>query len=174
MKKSKKIIGRYFSFKVRDWEKPIKGFLIDYSEEWILILNNPEDYIIDGYILLSFKYYDSLDTKYSLKQLLTEKILRLKDFPTKALPIPLDNLDSILSAITKKYKVFAFHRRAEYKFRVGKLKSIDKKQLVIHALDPDAEWIGPNKFRVSDIRTIEFDTDYLNSLMLVAKKKMPK
>jgi hypothetical protein len=174
MKKSKSIIGSYLSFKVRDWKDPIKGFLVDYNDEWILILNNPQDYIIDGYILLRFNYYARIDNRNLLKDALTEKILTLKGFPIKTLPIPIDDLKTILSSISKKYGVFAFHRKPQYKFRVGKLKSLDKKQLVIDALDPDAEWIGTNQFRPSDIRTIEFDTDYLNSLMIVAKKKMPK
>jgi hypothetical protein len=31
------------------------GFLIDWTEDWILIKNNPVDFIIDGYTILKTK-----------------------------------------------------------------------------------------------------------------------
>ena len=35
-------------------------------------------------------------------------------------------------------------------------------------LNPKGKWVGQMKFKVGDIRTIEFDTDYINSLKLVS------
>jgi hypothetical protein len=36
-------------------KKIFSGFLIDWTEDWILIKNNPVDFIIDGYTILKTK-----------------------------------------------------------------------------------------------------------------------
>ncbi len=41
-------------------------------------------------------------------------------------------------------------------------------------LNPKGKWEGQMKFRNGDIRVIEFDTDYINSLKLVSTKKTKK
>ena len=41
-------------------------------------------------------------------------------------------------------------------------------------LNPKGKWEGQMKFRIGDIRTIEFDTDYINSLKLVSTNKPTK
>ncbi len=55
---------------------------------------------------------------------------------------------------------------------VGKVKKIKGAELIINYLTTRARWTNtmpPHK--LDNIRTIQFDTDYINSLMLVAKKK---
>lgn len=51
----------------------------------------------------------------------------------------------------------------------GKFISLEKSKLTINFLDPEAKWTGLMTFRQGDIRTIEYDTDYLNSLKLLGK-----
>jgi hypothetical protein len=34
-----------------EFDDKISGFLIDWTEDWILIKNNPVDFIIDGYTI---------------------------------------------------------------------------------------------------------------------------
>jgi hypothetical protein len=53
---------------------------------------------------------------------------------------------------------------------LGRLTSIDEKELVIENLDPKGKFTGERTFKVKDIRSVEFDTDYINSLKLVAMK----
>jgi hypothetical protein len=38
-----------------DDKRNFSGFLIDWTEDWILIKNNPVDFIIDGYTILKNK-----------------------------------------------------------------------------------------------------------------------
>jgi len=37
----------------------------------------------------------------------------------------------------------------------------------MHNLNPKGKWEGQLKFNVEEIRVIEYDTDYINSLKLV-------
>ena len=57
---------------------------------------------------------------------------------------------------------------------MGRLKSIDNKELVMDDLNPKGKWEGQMKFRGGDIRVIEFDTDYINSIKLVSTTKKTK
>jgi len=42
--------------------------------------------------------------------------------------------------------------------------------LTIDDFTTKGKWSGQEDFKVNDIRVIEFDTDYINSLKLVSKK----
>ena len=51
----KKYLGQLISIEFDDLKEIFSGFLIDYSEEWILLRKNPVDFVLDGYILLKHK-----------------------------------------------------------------------------------------------------------------------
>jgi hypothetical protein len=56
-------------------KKIFSGFLIDWTEDWILIKNNPVDFIIDGYTILKTKCkgnYQDKDHEF------TERVIKLK------------------------------------------------------------------------------------------------
>ena len=38
-----------------DKKEIFTGFLIDYSDDWILLRNNPDDFILDGFVILKNK-----------------------------------------------------------------------------------------------------------------------
>src|SRR6185436_4537039 len=156
---NKKLTGQLISIKFTDRKEPIYGFVIDYNEDWTLMKYNPVDYIIDGYIILRHKNIEGYRQKQGLNG--SEKI-------------PIDNLQTILSFLTKKFGVFQFYTKSETACYLGRLKSLDSKLLVIDFLDTDGKWNGQMKFRPNDIRTIEFKTDYINSLKLIADTAIEK
>ena len=81
--------------------------------------------------------------------------------------IPLSNLEEILTYLTNKYGVFQFYTKSVKVTYLGRLIEYDSKRFTIDFLDTTGRWSGQMKFRPGDIRTIEFDTDYINSLKLV-------
>lgn len=87
---------------------------------------------------------------------------------------PITDLKTILINLTKKYGVFMFDLKTEKACYLGKLKSLTKGRLTIVYLNPKGLWTKQMHFRPNDIRTIEFDTAYINSLKLVSKKKKMK
>ncbi|MEP6583778.1 MAG: hypothetical protein ABJA90_05915 [Ginsengibacter sp.] len=166
----KKYIGQLVSIKYIDRPTPIFGFVIDYNDEWTLLKHNPVDYVVDGYIILRHKNVEGFLRGSGEK--FREKVIMLKK---QQLPhfsdFPLTDLDTILSSLTKRYGLFQFELKTEKVCYLGKLKSLTQSKLIIDYLNPKGLWTKQMQFRPDDVRTIEFDTDYINSLKLISKSK---
>ena len=155
------------SVKFTDRKTPIYGYVVDYNDDWTLMKHNSGDYIIDGYIIFRHKNIEGFrrDTDEKWR----EKVINLKGLQTTDKEIiPLTDLETILKYLTDNFGVFQVETKSETACYLGRLKFIDKKELVIDYLNPKGKWDGQMKFRTSDIRVIEFDTDYINSLKLVS------
>jgi len=165
--KKKKHIGQLVSVKFTDRKTPIYGYVVDYNDDWTLMKYNPVDYIIDGYIIFRHKniegFLRDVDEKWR------EKVINLKGLQPKENDIiPLTDLETILTYLTENFGVFQIYTKSETACYLGRLKSIDNKELVLENLNPKGKWDGKMKFKIIDIRTIEFNTDYINSLKLVS------
>ncbi len=163
----KKWVNQVHQVKFRDME-PIYGVIVDYDADWML-MRALSDYHVDGYVI--FRSKDLKDFSRSKREKWAEKVLKQK-YGTWPKPpkIPLTDLESILRALTRKYGVFTLRTKDPSVCWLGKLSTIDAKYLVIDDLTPRAKWEGTYKFRISEIRAIEFDDDYINSLKLMMKK----
>ena len=169
----KKYIDKLVSIKYIDRPTPIYGFVIDYNSDWTLLKYNPTDYIIDGYIILRHKNIEGF--RRSATERFKEKVIMLKkqhlaDFSN----FPLDSLESILTTLTKKYGVFQFDLKTETACYLGKVKSLSQGKLTIDYLNPKGVWTKQMHFRPGDIRTIEFDTDYIKSLKMISEARKAK
>jgi len=169
MDKRKKHIGQLISIKYTDRPTPFFGIVVDYSEDWTLMKLNSCDYVIDGYVILKHKNIEGFKRDQNVR--FKEKVIKLKG---QELPVvkdfPLTNLETILSYITTNYGVFAFYLKSEKACYLGRLKSFTKNNLTIDYLNPKGIWTKQMHFRSGDIRTIEFDTDYIKSLELVSRR----
>lgn len=166
--KQKKFLGKLISVKFTDRKTPLSGLIIDYNDQWTLMKSNPVDYMIDGYIIFKHKNVEGFcrdeDEKFK------EKILRLKGIEIEKKDLfPITDLSTILTGLTKKYSIFRLDKKSEKVCYVGRFKSLDNKQLIIKTLDTKGKWDGQKIFKPDDIRIIEFNTDYLNSLKLLLK-----
>lgn len=171
--KKKKHIGQLVSVHFTDRKTPIDGYVVDYTDDWTLMKFNPVDYIIDGYIIFRNQNMEGLRRDSDEKW--REKVINLKGLqPTEKEIIPLTDLETILKYLTNHFGVFQVYTKSESTCYLGRLKSIDKKELVMDNLNPKGKWEGQMKFRTGDIRVIEFDTDYINSLKLIATTKKTK
>ena len=165
----KKYIGQLVSIKYSDRPTPISGFVIDYNDEWTLLKYNPVDYVIDGYIILRHKNIEGF--RRDAEEKFREKVIMLKKQHLPGITDqPLTDLETILSSLTKRYGIFQLDLKTEKSCYLGKFKSFTKRKLTIDYLNPKGLWTKQMQFRPNDIRTIEFDTDYINSLKLVSKK----
>lgn len=165
--KKEKYIGQLVSVKFTDRKTPIYGYVVDYNDDWTLMKYNPVDYIIDGYIIFRHKNIEGIrrDTDEKWR----EKVINLKGLqPADKDIIPLTDLETILRYLTHNFGVFQVYTKSETACYLGRLKSIDNKELIMDNLNPKGKWDGQIKFKTSDIKVIEFDTDYINSLKLVS------
>lgn len=165
----KKYIGKLISIKYTDRTSPIYGFVIDYNDDWTLMKYNCCDFEIDGYIILRNKNIQGFRREEGER--FKEKVIILKgQHKSNITNFPLTSLEDILSHITEVYGIFKFELKSESSCYLGKLKSLIKGRLTIDYLNPRGIWSKEMYFRPNDVRTIEFDTDYINSLKLVSNK----
>jgi hypothetical protein len=165
-----KNLRQLISIEFKDKKEIFNGFLIDYSDEWILLRNNPVDFIVDGYVLLKNKNVKSIHRDEDHE--FTEKVIRLKGAKTNAEDIiPIKDLASIISYLDKKYGIFQISKKSSKSAYLGKLIELNKEELTIDFLDIRGEFGGELSFNPNKIRVIEFDTDYINSLQLVVKEE---
>lgn len=163
-------LRQLITIEFEDRKEIFSGFLIDYTNDWILIKNNPVDFIIDGYVILKNKNIRSItrdgDTAF------TESVIRLKGLKTNSDEIiPLRDLSSILTFITNKYGIFQIAKKSEKAVYLGKLIKLDDEELVIDFLETRGKFGGELSFNPNKIRVIEFDTDYINSLKLLVDER---
>lgn len=156
-----------------DKKEIFTGFLIDYSDDWILLKNNPADYLIDGFVILKNKNIEAVHRDQDLA--FTEKVIRLKGLKTNADDIiPIRDLASIVHYITSKYGIFQIAKKSAKSAYLGKLLALTDDELTIDFLDIKGQFGGELSFNPEKIRVIEFDTDYINSLKLVVEENQKK
>lgn len=158
-------------FQYTDETVEYSGYLIDFNTDWVLLKYNKVDYVVDGFIVLNNKFITHF--KRDNREKFTQKILDLKGKkPKKKEAIPLTDLQTILVHLSEKFGMFSFNMRSNKTCWLGRVRKITGADLKIDYLTPRGTWTKDMPpFKLGNIRTIEFDTDYINSLKLVAKKK---
>ncbi|EIA08168.1 hypothetical protein [Flavobacterium frigoris] len=161
-----KYLRQLISIVFEDKKEVFTGFLIDWTEDWILLKNNPFDFIIDGYTILKNKNVKSIiqDEDYEF----TERVIKLKGLKTSAEEIiPLTDLPSIINFLAMRHEIFQIAKKSDKAVYLGRLLELNEKELIIDFLGPEGKFEGEMNFKLNKIRVIEFDTDYINSLKLV-------
>lgn len=169
---TKKYIGQLITlkFEYTDETAEYSGYLIDFNKDWVLLKYNKVDYLIDGFVVLNNKFITHF--KRDDKEKFTQRVLDLKgETPKKNERIPLTDLGTVLNHLSDRFGIFSFNMRSNKTCWLGRVKKISGSDLTIDYLTPRATWAKMRPFKLGNIRTVEFDTDYINSLKLIAKKK---
>jgi len=162
-------LRQLISIAFTDKKEIFTGFLIDYSDDWILLRNNPIDFIIDGFVILRNKNIEAIERDEELE--FNEKVIRLKGLKTNAEDIiPIKDLSTILNYIKNKYGIFQIVKKSPKSVYLGKLIEVNDEILTIDFLDIRGAFGGELSFNPEKIRVIEFDSDYINSLKLVSEE----
>lgn len=168
-----KYLRQLISIEFDDKKEIFSGFLIDWTEDWILLKNNPFDFIIDGYTILKNKNVKAIiqDKDHEF----TERVIKLKGLKTSAAEIiPLQDLSSIIHFLANKYTIFQITKKSDKAVYLGKLIELNEEELVIDFLGTEGKFEGEMSFKHNKIRVIEFDTDYINSLKLIVNEEKKK
>jgi hypothetical protein len=165
-----KYLRQLITIEFDDKKEIFSGFLIDWTENWILIKNNPVDFIIDGYTILRNKNVKAIiqDKDHEF----TERVIKLKGLKTSAAEIiPLKDVSSIIYFLASKYEIFQIATKSDKAVYLGKLIEINDEEIVIDFLGDEGIFEGEMSFKPNKIRVIEFDTDYINSLKLIVDEE---
>lgn len=162
-------LRKLISVEFKDKKEIFSGFLIDFSEDWILLRNNPVDYILDGFVILKNKNVKSITR--GTNEEFTERVIKLKGLKTNLEEIiPIENISAILNFISAKFEIFQVAKKSDKAVYLGKLIELNNEELIIDFLETKGKFGGEMSFNPEKIRIIEFDTDYINSLKLVARE----
>jgi hypothetical protein len=168
-----KYLRQLITIEFDDKKEIFSGFLIDWTEDWILLKNNPVDFIIDGYTIIKNKNVKAIiqDKDHEF----TERVIKLKGLKTSASEIiPLKDVFSIIYFLASRYQIFQIATKSEKAVYLGKLIEMNEEEVVIDFLGTEGQFEGEMSFKPSKIRVIEFDTDYINSLKLIVEEEKPK
>lgn len=159
----KEYLNKLVTLEFSDIKNSFSGFLLDFNEDWILLRNNPVDYIIDGFVILKNKNLETLN--YNENNQFHEKVIRLKELKlTNETIIPLTNLEVILSFLTKEFGVFQLATKRSNAVYLGRLIEYNNDSFFIEFINTKGVFDSEISFKNKKIRVIEFDTDYINSL----------
>jgi len=165
---TKKLIGKYLTFKFVGRKYDISGVVLNYNDNWTLI-RACNDYFPDGFTI--FKN-EKVDFQYGEKEKMATKILKLRKYSYQDDPIiTLDSLSEMLNFINNKFGLIQLDTRkgdasdvVKYVGQAGSLYLFDE-------LTTTAKWRYKLQLPEKECRFISFDNHYLNSLKLVTKFK---
>ncbi|WP_160136063.1 hypothetical protein [Chryseobacterium sp. c4a] len=166
----KKLLNKLIIIEFEDKESE-KGILINYSKDWILLKSNPVDFILDGYCAVKNHNIKNISTNDETEFI--EKAMKLKGVSVdkKIQKLPLQSFDSIIDNVNKNFGIFSLFKKKDNVMYPGKLKKLTEKKIVLTWIDLNANWTGNREFMKDKVRKIDFDTDYLISLKLLAENK---
>lgn len=154
-------------------EKSINGILLAYNENWILLKHNVVDYLIDGYSMINRKKIDYISKDAEIR--FVEEVLKAKGINFHDSCIELgSNIFQTLEYISIKYGAFCLEFEDDQTCCVGRyIGHDDQDYFAFEELAPCGDWIEElDEFNVGKIYRIDFDTDYIESLLMFANKRV--
>lgn len=157
-----------YTISLKSWKEKKQGFFQMENEEWLLLKSLFTDYMMDGVSIIHKKYISSIQR--GEKEEFEEKVLLInKKVPTDLFTIDIDNLYNIL---LQEDKIIQVIRQDEFRSYIGKIIKINNKSILMKLLSPSGIWLrDPINIKKENIRTIDFDTDYINSLSTYSKQR---
>ncbi|TCI85161.1 hypothetical protein [Tenacibaculum sp. M341] len=156
------------SYQIRDWEDNEVGVLLDENDDWILIQSIPGDYQVDGYKLLRKNF---VEERYEVENAhIIKKVIELKEIEIqKPDDFKFGSTIEILKWSESKYGCFEFQDEVEEELFYGVLDNYDIESFSIDSIKSDGmiDLDFDEVFKIKDIRTISFDSDYFRSISLL-------
>jgi len=159
-------IGKLIEFKLKNNEDILTGILINYSEEWTVLCNNPVDYVLDGIAIIRNTVIDKY--RFVPEEEIKPRILKLKMPKIKIEQIDISNTDKLFQDLFEKNIIFSISNFKKNTFLIGRIESIQNTSLKFKLITSNAKWVGEKDINFSKIQLMEFDTDYINSISMIA------
>jgi hypothetical protein len=147
----------------------LSGILISFGLEWVLLKYNPVDYVLDGYLLIRRKFIR--DIIRGENEIFNESVIHQKWTVAKfdKTHPKLDEITDVLYFLLQYETVIQFDFYDDSICYIGEIKKLYFKTIRIRGLDPKGNWEDESSFQIERIRTIQFDNDYINSLVAYNK-----
>ena len=152
-----------YTIKVTGWKDDIQCIKIEDGIGWILY-KRVYDYTVDGILLINKRFIKScIRTE---KEIFTEDVLRANNkLILESVEIPLDTF-SLFNNLYLQNKVFQVTLKDDSYVYIGKIEKIIKKSFYFRKINAKGRWVESIFLRMDFIRAIEFDSEYIISLLV--------
>ena len=152
-------------------QERIAGFILDFTDSLILLhLLEWNTFTLNGFVVIRVQDINRqrIFNKRNYWQNKAAEVKRLKPIHPS---ISISSLEEAIVSASKAFELITIEKElvADGKMWIGKLAEITKKTLVIHGLNPNAEWVKKSKFNLSEITCIGFGGGYETALALSLK-----
>ncbi len=150
---------------------PDIGYVVDASEEFLLLQLVDDRISLNGYSLLRICDITQLDTEVDHARFI-EKALEIRKKTVKQpMLVDLTDINTVIKSIDQNFPLLTLHRESinPDECWIGSLDSLGEKTVTINEMSPDAKWSGSKRINIDEITRIDFDGGYETALALVAK-----
>ena len=153
---------------IKGWKNDISGVTIDENKEWVLLHELSSDYHLDGYTLLRKDFIlGRASGKWEKQVKLVQKLRKYSGKKPKGFKFA--DMETMLDKIVVKSGLFSFQDDVENALQIGLIERFSKKNIFIRFIKAngkiDKKYLS--KYKMSEIRKISFETDYLEGLKLL-------
>lgn len=153
--------------KINRHKDVIYGIKIFENESWVVINENPSDYVLDGYKFIYKKYikYINILDEEEIKQIILNSKFK-PDTTNYINNIPIYDLKELLIYLRETKELIEFSLDTDEYILVGKVVDVFDKSFLLEEISTKGEVLRRENIKSKVIRSIGIKTDYLNSLEL--------
>jgi len=147
------------------------GYVHATSSELVLVQPLSDRIDLDGYSILRIADISDFAVDYPRQDFHRRALAAKRIAAAPPAPIDLSSIESALRSIEATYPLFVVHREVEDPevCEVGRLKFATSESYALRAMSPEAVWVDdPRHYAFSSITRVDFDSEYENTLALVA------
>lgn len=160
----------YKHFKIRGFKTLENGFFFQTGKKWILLKDNPFDFILDGFLCIRKKH---VLREVALDNSLKNAIFNLKRNSQKKehlIDINLNDDSRLFNYFIQTDSLIQVCLARQDSTLVGKPMAANENSFRMRLLSTKGKWLNEFNFKYDQIRTINFESDYLKSFQLYLKQ----
>lgn len=163
----------FYNFKKYKQADVFNGILLKKGTAWAFFKDNPNDYRLDGFRFANIRHISVMNSRIGST---TERIFTLKYNSEQdkefANSFNLDNDFALFNFLYEKQYLIIIGTSSEKTHKICRIKSLDEKSALLDIYDIYMNLKKTQRQKFSEIRYIELENDYLQSLHLVEEYKL--
>lgn len=166
-----KRMNRFRSIKIRGYKRLESGIFLEGGRKWVILKENPMDFIIDGYLFIRKKHILRQESSDGYE--LMDVIMRLKGEYSKApdfFDLNLNNDELLFKHFSDNKYLIQICLHNQDSTLVGQILLVEKDSFRMKLLSRKGKWLKEFNFKYDKLRTVSVGSDYLKSLELLIKE----
>lgn len=158
---------KFRNIKIRGFRRLEAGIFLKSGKNWVLLRDNPVDFVIDGYLLVRKKYI--LREEHPDSAELSDVIMNLKGeyAKTSDFSFPIDQDELLFQQFLAAKTLIQICLHNQDSTLVGRVVSGGPESFRMRLLSRKGKWLNEFNFQYAKLRTINIGSDYLKSFQLL-------